>query len=185
MKATQDSDFYVTSKATLALWEIANFYTNIKRDASEDEQKQAQSALQSIRNNSMMEKLCRAKDQKLYLSSRHLEEIATEALVKFCSVDTVIFGQVLPQLSLKTYLLNPDVIKLTIPLSKLTTVIVDTETYNFHQVERFITYAINYIGKKYLKKNVEVQIYGDHEKLHQNLKNLFNNLFKIVKFSEV
>lgn len=178
VKAVEDNNLYVCCKSVIALWEIGRaFGIDFINDINNEEQRQIISSLGEIRNNRIMERLCLAKDE----TSLHLQEIAFEALVKFCSVDTVIFGQgVLPQLPLITYLLNPDVIKLTTSLSRLRAVIVDTQTYNFHQVERFITYANNYIGTDYLKNNVEVQVCGDPEKLHQNLWNLFNNFFKVV-----
>lgn len=47
---------------------------------------------------------------------------------------------------------------------------------DFHQVERFITYAANFIGQDYLKQRVEVHLYGKPEQLHSNLRNSFQNL---------
>jgi len=78
---------------------------------------------------------------------------------------------------------NPDVSNLIIPIKNLNKVEVDTATYDFHQVERFITYAANYLDKKYLKKCVKVNIHGDPGKLHQNLRNLFEEMFGSVKFN--
>ena len=82
----------------------------------------------------------------------------------------------------QTILHNPDTSLLTTPMNNLNRVLIDTVSYDFHLVERFITYAVNYIGKAHLKKNVEVHIHGNPEKLHQNLRNLFGDLFKTVEF---
>jgi hypothetical protein len=80
--------------------------------------------------------------------------------------------------------MNPDVSNLTMSMSHLKKVKIYTETYSFHQVERFLTYAVNYIGQKHLKENVEVDIYGDPDKLHPNLRNNFEHLCKRVKFKK-
>ena len=78
-------------------------------------------------------------------------------------------------------LLNPDVTELTIPISKLKWIGIHAETYDFHLVERFITYAVNYIGQEHLKEHVGVDIHGDPDKLHPNLRNSLKNLCKSVK----
>jgi hypothetical protein len=80
-----------------------------------------------------------------------------------------------------TTLHNPDVSDLTFPFVHLKQVVIDSETYDFHQAERFLTYAVNYIGQDYLKEHVEVAVYGDPEKLHPNLRNSFDNLCKRVQ----
>ena len=79
---------------------------------------------------------------------------------------------------------NPDSSELTLPLAQLKQIVVDSETYNFHLVERFLTYAIDHIGQDYLKKNVDAHIYGDPEKLQQNLRNNFTNLCKSITVHE-
>jgi hypothetical protein len=112
---------------------------------------------------------------------------AAEMAIKkiFASVKTVLFGY-------ESFTIhdswpawrNPDVIELTTSLSGLKTIGVHANTYDFHLIERFITYAVNYIGQKHLKKHVEVQIYGDPNKLHPNLRNTFTNLCKCVEVHE-
>lgn len=97
------------------------------------------------------------------------------------SIETVIFGvQQLTTHSPSKTLSNPEVSALTIPMSRLKQVIINTETYDFHQVEHFLTYAVNYIGQKHLKKHVEVHIYGDPKKLHLNIYNSFHNVCKRI-----
>jgi hypothetical protein len=63
-----------------------------------------------------------------------------------------------------------------LPLDNLKQVIVYTDSYDFHLLERFLTYTVNYIGQKDLKKDVEVHIYGDAEQLPDNIRNNFANL---------
>jgi len=84
--------------------------------------------------------------------------------------------------SCKNTLHNPDVSRLTIAMNSLNRILIDTATYDFHFVERFITYAVNHVGRLHLKRNVEVHIYGDPGKLHGNLKSLFESLLREVVF---
>lgn len=99
---------------------------------------------------------------------------------KSVEVDTeiVIFGETLSSQPMSWQ--NPDCSTLMIPLSHLREIIVYPETYDFHQLERFLTYAVNCIGQKHLKKDVDVHIYGDPENLEQNLRNNFENLCRSV-----
>ena len=93
--------------------------------------------------------------------------------------DTIkVLNQVLNQAAT---LPNLDLSEFTISMSRLERIEIYTETYDFHLVERFITYAVNYIGQGYLKNNVEVHIYGDQNKLHPNLRNSLENLCKCVE----
>jgi len=101
------------------------------------------------------------------------------------SVETVIFGDGdLNDFNPRTSLYDFEVSELTVPLSALKTIIIHTPGYNFHQVERFLTYAINSIGQKYLKEHVEVHIYGESDAFHPNLRNNFENLCKRVEFHQ-
>lgn len=114
-----------------------------------------------------------------------LDEIAETLEIIFSSIDTISFGDDQHKESnQRTILHDPDVSKLTIAMPNLERIIIYTETYNFHQVERFITYAVNYIGQKYLKENVEVHIYGNTDNFHPNLLNNFKNLCKFVEVHE-
>lgn len=80
-----------------------------------------------------------------------------------------------------TTLHNPDVLELTFPFVHLKQVCIHTDTYEFHQVERFLTYAVNYIGQEYLKTQVTVHLYGDTAQLHPNLRNSVTNLCRSVQ----
>lgn len=113
-----------------------------------------------------------------------LEGLEQSLLRIYSGITTIIFGfgEMSSPLRREASLHDFDFSSSTMVLNNLNKVIINTETYNFHQVESFITYAVNYIGKEHLKKNVEVHIYGDPEKLHHNLKNLFDDLFKTLEF---
>jgi HEAT repeat protein len=100
----------------------------------------------------------------------------------YTAIEVVLFGTPeYQEFERQTTLQNPDVSDFNIPMSHLEKIAISTETYNFHQVERFITYAVNYIGQEYLKNNVEVHIYDDPSKLHPNLRNSLENLCKCVE----
>lgn len=58
---------------------------------------------------------------------------------------------------------NPDVSQLPIALRRLHTIIVETSSYNVLQLEQFLTYAVNCIGQRHLKKHVDVHVYGEPE----------------------
>jgi hypothetical protein len=111
---------------------------------------------------------------------------ATEILLAiYAAIEVVLFGtREYQEFKRQTTLLNPEVSDFTIPISHLEKIVIHAETYDFHLVERFITYAVNYIGQEYLKEHVEVHIYGDPEKLHPNLRNSFKNLCKQVEVYE-
>jgi len=107
---------------------------------------------------------------------------AVQALEKvYSQITTVSFGRIFSD-NPKTTLVSPNVLESNLPLKILNKIVIDALSYDLHQVERFITYAVNHIGRDHLKKNVEVHVYGDHEKLHGNLRNLFEDLFKAMKY---
>jgi hypothetical protein len=100
----------------------------------------------------------------------------------YALIEVVIFGSVeIKNFAPRTTLLNPDVSTVAMPMSALEKIGIYAESYDFHQVERFITYAVNYIGQERLKEHVEVHIYGDTDKLHPNLRNSLENLCKCVE----
>lgn len=76
---------------------------------------------------------------------------------------------------------NPDVIDLTVSMRNLRKIVIHTASYNFYVFERFLTYAVNVIGRDYLKQHVDVLIYGHANTLHPNLKNNVINLFREIK----
>lgn len=122
----------------------------------------------------------------LILQNAHNRESRKKAIMSLktiCpSIERIVFGTgQLSAFNLYTTLCNIDVSELTLPLSALKNINIFSETYDFWQVERFITYALDFIGQKHLKEQVEVHIYGDPEKLHPNLRNTFKNLCKRIE----
>jgi hypothetical protein len=75
---------------------------------------------------------------------------------------------------------NPDVVSLTTPFFHLKHLHIHIGSYDFYQLERFLTYAVNYIGEDYLEEHVEAHLYGNPEKLDTNLRNNLMNLCKEV-----
>lgn len=120
----------------------------------------------------------RAKDK-----DRTIREQATRLLTKLLdSVLVVAYGNLQVKASRKRLTFcNPDVAELTVPMKNLEHLVIHTPTHNFHQVEQFLTYAINYIGQDTLKHHVTVHIYGEPDDLHPNLLNSFRNLCQQVK----
>jgi hypothetical protein len=97
------------------------------------------------------------------------------------STERIMFGALhVPDDGKLSTLRNPDVSDLTVPYICLQHINIDTKTYNFHQVERFLTYAVNYLGQEYLKNHVEVQVYGDSQELHPNIRNILTNVCRHV-----
>ncbi len=90
------------------------------------------------------------------------------------SVQIVVFGTPPPS-ERRDILINPDVSELEIPLANLKNILIFSETYDFHKVEKFLTYAVNYISTKSLKKRICVSIYGSKDNIHPNLYNGFIN----------
>jgi len=121
-----------------------------------------------------------------YATAKTLHKQVTEIMDTHChSIERIIFGTYhcpLPNPSTSVH--NPDVSTLHVPFGHLQQIVIDTETYDFHLVERFLTYAINYIGQDYFKEHVEVHLYGETEKLHINLRNNLTTLCKHVYVHE-
>lgn len=93
--------------------------------------------------------------------------------------ETIVFGTGTRheyEYAAKTCWQNPDTSHLMLPLDNLKEIIVYTDSYDFHLLERFLTYAVNYVGQKDLKKEVEVRIHGDPDQLPDNIRNNFTNL---------
>lgn len=114
--------------------------------------------------------------------ARILATRLTEILTFRCHLVTQIrFGAFTHALKHPNIILdNPDVSELSFPFVHLKRVDIETATYDFHQLERFLTYAINILGQAYLKSTVDVHIYGDQNALHPNLRNTLTNLCKSI-----
>lgn len=97
------------------------------------------------------------------------------------AVEHIMFGtSAIPMYPSYISLRNPDVSSLTTPFFHLTHLHIHTDSYDFHQLERFLTYAVNYIGEDYLEEHVEVHLHGNPAKLDSNLRNNLINLCKEV-----
>ena len=111
-----------------------------------------------------------------------VRETATDSLKKwrtfYQKVKYVYFG-VMSREEEKygTTLKDPDVSELTVPMTNLWWVYINT--YSFAQVllEIFINYAVKYLGKKHLKEHVNICYFGSPKNLNPNLRNLLKNLF--------
>jgi hypothetical protein len=174
------------------------------KDKEPDIRLQAATALDNVgwKTENLMEKTLYLLTKKEWGTFFSLGSLAVESLTKIVEDQTSFLREdaeialkiIYPLIEIVTFgcadfknfkqritLRNPDVFTLTIAMPVLKRIHIHTETYDFYQVERFITYAVNYVGQKHLKEHVEVHIYGDPERLHPNLRNTFNNLCKQVE----
>ncbi|MBN1413409.1 MAG: HEAT repeat domain-containing protein [Spirochaetales bacterium] len=76
---------------------------------------------------------------------------------------------------------NPDVKDLNLPMVNLNKAILYADDCDPKLVERFITYAVNLIGEKIIKKKIKISIIGDPYKLGGNLFNMLQTLFMEVR----
>lgn len=74
---------------------------------------------------------------------------------------------------------NPNVSDLSFPFVYLRRISIATSGYDFHQVERFLTYAVNVLGTTHMKE-IDVHIFGAPEAMHPNLWNNFEYLCKNI-----
>jgi hypothetical protein len=111
-----------------------------------------------------------------------IQQKATTTLARVCeAIEVVRFGVTeQPHVNLQTCWVNPDVSVLAVSLPSLKRVEIETDTYSFHAVERFLTYALEYLGQQYLKHQIDVHLYGNPEHLHVNLRNSFTHLCRHV-----
>lgn len=117
----------------------------------------------------------------------HVHDVEYPALKdKYAEIRTVLFGSgEFRGVNPITTLQNPDVSLLTQSMPKLRSIKIHIDTYDFHLLERFLTYTVNYVGQKYLKDFVEVELYGTPEHLHPNLRNTLTNLCRRVNVHDV
>jgi hypothetical protein len=113
-------------------------------------------------------------------------EAITAALTNICAFVTSVVFDDAPHFaqSQRFTLVNPDVSDLRFPMTRLQHILLATATYDVLTVERFITYALNVIGRRHLKKHVEVHLYGSPDRLHPNLRNLFTRLCKSLDVTD-
>jgi hypothetical protein len=84
----------------------------------------------------------------------------------------------------KSLLWNPDVRNLTVPMPHLTCIQIHTESYDVHDVEQFMTYALTYLGQRSLQETVEAHIIGPLRLLHPNVRNTLRNVCKCLVVSQ-
>jgi hypothetical protein len=125
-------------------------------------------------------------NELLQVQHRDDHDIIMETLKDvYAVIESVIFGTDSPAgFNRATTLINPDVTECHLQMPALHYIIIHTATHNFQLVERFVTYAVNHIGQKYLKQQVEAHIYGKLEKLHSNLLNTLTNLCHYIEIHE-
>ena len=185
LKAIGDESPYLRSKIAKALGEIGDTLAiePLIRLLSDDYPGVRRSAIEALEKIGLpaIKPLISVFRHEDWLVRNYSSETLKAILV---SIDTVIFGTGEFDTLDQHIWYNPEVSELTASMSKLKTIEVFAEVHDFHQVERFITYAVNYIGQEYLKEHVEVHIYGDPGKLHPNLRNTFTNLCKCVNVHE-
>jgi hypothetical protein len=107
----------------------------------------------------------------------YLQETLT-LMQTYAAIKTVAFGAA-PS-GQAGFLQNPDVSELTVGMPELKKLEIYADSYNLHQVEQFLTYAVNEIGRERLQKQVDVVLYGKSEQLHHNLHNNMQHIFKTV-----
>jgi hypothetical protein len=114
-----------------------------------------------------------------------LHQVSTILQFRCHSIERVIFGEVhMRNLDPLTTGHNIEVSGLAFPFVRLQQILIQTATYDLYQVEQFLTYAVNVIGRDDLKHHVDVHLYGDPEQLHPNLRNNFMTLCRHVYIHE-
>jgi hypothetical protein len=147
-------------------------------------QRQAIQALGKIGNTTALQPLQHALHERRYHAVR--QEIQ-EALDRIqTTIEDVAFGTLAWDHVTSTRLwVNPDVSTFTRPLSHLKFLHIHPASSSFHRVERFLTYAVQYLGQSYLQRHVVAKIYGEEEQLHLNLRNSLTNLcYDVILDSE-
>ncbi|MBN1413177.1 MAG: hypothetical protein JW969_20220 [Spirochaetales bacterium] len=111
-----------------------------------------------------------------YIVMRFFRKILTK-------IDTVILGDNIFRVE-KGYLRNPDLTRFPSPLMCLEHLMIDVDSCLPMDIERFVTYAINIIGEKKLRRNLNVTVHENIKKLNANQLNLLKNISKgIGRFS--
>jgi HEAT repeat protein len=112
-----------------------------------------------------------------------IQQKVMATLIHVCgAIEVVWFGVAEQALSvnLRTCWVNPDVSTLDVSLPALKRLEIDTTTYSLPAVERFLTYALEHLGPKFLKQQISVHVHGNPEDLHANLRNNFTHYCKQV-----
>ncbi|GAK51754.1 hypothetical protein U14_02999 [Candidatus Moduliflexus flocculans] len=90
------------------------------------------------------------------------------------AIETVSFGDV--SFDAATYWHNPDMRHFQLPLRRLRRLEIDADTANPVDIERFLTYALEYMGQDFLRLNVTAHLRGSPDTLPKNLRNNLSHL---------
>jgi len=100
----------------------------------------------------------------------------------FAMIATIVFGSLNSEsLDPRTTVWNLETADLTMVMPALSTVIIQADTYDFYQVERFLTYAVNYLGQDHVKHQIIIRLHGHPYSLHPNLRNNLEHLFERIE----
>lgn len=115
--------------------------------------------------------------------ARPVREAATSLLTTLlASVKIALFGDLRVKEDRKRVTFqNPRIEALTLPMEHLEHLVIHVPTYDFHCLEQFLTYAVNYVGQQHLKRRVTAHVYGNSGDVHPNLLNSLRNLCKAVE----
>ena len=98
------------------------------------------------------------------------------------AIDTVAFGDFsVEEMSAATSWQNPDMRHFKLPLRRLRCIEIDAAAANPVEVERFLTYALEYMGQEFLRLNVTAHLRGSPDALPRNLRNNLANLCKRIE----
>ena len=90
------------------------------------------------------------------------------------AIETVSFGDV--SLDAATCWHGPDMRHFQLPLRRLRRIEIDAITANPIDIERFLTYALEYMGQDFLRLNVTAHLRGSPDALPKNLRNNLSHL---------
>lgn len=97
-------------------------------------------------------------------------------------IETVAFGRVpCEETPSPTCWHNPDVMQFRLPLRRLRRIEIDAATAPFREIDRFLTYALEYMGQEFLRLNVTAHLRGSPDALPRNLRNNLANLCKRIE----
>jgi hypothetical protein len=99
-------------------------------------------------------------------------------------IEKVVYGTRAWESDEASSLFNPEVASLTLPMFRLQELHIHAPTAELRQLEKFCTYAVNYVGQRHLKRHVDVHIYGNKDKLRANMRNTLEHLCKSVHFHQ-
>jgi hypothetical protein len=116
------------------------------------------------------------KDSEMFVTLlRNLGEVS------YHQITHIVFGEFPTTLEEASATLQcPDMSRLMLPLYRLRQVCIHLETCKSLKIEQFLTYAVNLLGRMYLKHEVEVVLHGPPAMLQPHLHNALNNLCKAV-----